>query len=156
MEFKSIQHLTAELNDTKHIPTTDDYTKTQWNVYFKLCAPSSTPRDTLTKRGLVSDVAKTFDALGLFSPSTIKAKILMQQLWELKINWDDPVPEDVMMPGYKGWSYPLQSQMTIPRCYSSKESQVLSTEIHGFSDASEVAYTAVVYLTPPIKPISHW
>ncbi len=42
--------------------------------------------ETLTKRGLVSDVAKTtktFDALGWFSPSTIKAKILMQQLWEL-------------------------------------------------------------------------
>ena len=54
--------------------------------------PSPTPLETLTKQGLVSDVAKTFDILGWFSP-TIKAKILMQQLWELKIDWDDPVPE---------------------------------------------------------------
>ena len=133
------------------MPTTDDYTKTlgiQWNALkdcFKLCVPSSTPHHTLTKHGLVSDVAKTFDALGLFSPSTIKAKILIQQLWELKIDWDDPVPEDVH-DAWLQWRTDLLSQMTIPRCYSNKESQVLSTEIHGFSDSSEVAYAAVVYL----------
>ena len=99
-----IQHLPAELKDTKHtqeMPATDDYTKTlgiQWNSLkdcFKLHVPSPPPRDTLTKRGLFSDVAKTFDALGWFSPSTIKAKILMQQLWELKVDWDYPVPEDI-------------------------------------------------------------
>ena len=38
---------------------------------------------------------QTFDVLGWFSPSTIKAKILMQQLWELKMEWDDPVPEEI-------------------------------------------------------------
>ena len=36
--------------------------------------------------------------------------------------------------------------MTIPRCYFNKESQVLSKEIHGFSDASELAYAAVFCL----------
>ena len=86
------------------MPATDDYTKTlgiRWNAWkdcFKLCVPSPTPRNTLTKHCLVSDVAKTFDALGLFSP-TIKAKVLIQQLWELKLDWDDPVP---MIPGYNG------------------------------------------------------
>ena len=54
----------------------------------------------------------------------------MEQLWELKIDWDDPVPEDV----YDTW---LQRQKelhllspTIPCCYIDKESQVSSTEIH--------------------------
>ena len=153
---RAIQHLPAELKDMKHtqeMPATDDYTKTlgiQWNTLkdcFKLYVRSPPPQDTLTKRGLVSDVAKTFDALGWFSPSTIKAKILMQQLWELKVDWDDPVPDDV----HDAWlqwrtELPLLSQMMIPRCYFNKESKVPSTEIHGFSDASEAAYTAVVYL----------
>ena len=67
------------------MPSTEEYSKTlgiQWNApkdYFKLSLPSPTTLETLTKRSLVSDVAKTFDALGWFSPSTIKARILLQQ-----------------------------------------------------------------------------
>ncbi len=155
-EQQAIQHLPAELKDTKptqELPTSDEYTKTlgiQWNALkdcFKLSTPSPTPLETLTKRGLVSDVAKTFDALGWFSPSTIKAKILMQKLWELKVDWDDPVPVDIHC-AWLQWRTELHllSQMTIPRCYFDKESQILSTEIHGFSDASELAYAAVVYV----------
>jgi len=29
------------------------------------------------------------------SPTTIKKKILFQYLWELKIEWDDPVPQTI-------------------------------------------------------------
>ena len=66
-ELQAIQHLPAELKDTKptqELPTSDEYTKTlgiQWNALkdcFKLSTPSPTPLETLTKRGLVSDVAK--------------------------------------------------------------------------------------------------
>ncbi len=64
--------------------------------------PSPTPLETLTKRGLVSDVAKTFDGLGWFSPSTTIAKVLMQRLWELKVDWDDSVPETFTPPGFNG------------------------------------------------------
>ena len=105
--------------DTKHtqeleMPATDDHNKTlgiQWNAlkdYFKLCVPSPPRHDPLTKRGLVSDVAKTFDTLGWFSPSTIKAKILMQQLWELKIDWDDPVPDGV----HDAWLHAMEDRTT--------------------------------------------
>ena len=155
-DSRAIQHLTVDLKDTKstqEMPSTEEYTKTlgiQWHVpkdCFKLCLPSPTPLETLTKRGLVSDVAKTFDALGWFSPSTIKAKILMQQLWELKVDWDDSVPDEIH-DAWLQWRNELHllSQKAIPRCYFDKKSQVLSTEIHGFSDASELAYAAVVYL----------
>ena len=43
----------------------------------------------------MSDIVKTFDILGWFSPAFIKVKNLLQQLWELKVDWDDPVPETV-------------------------------------------------------------
>lgn len=53
----------------------------------------------LTKRGLVSDIAKVFDVLGFFSPATIKMKILLQHLWEMKIDWDEAVPNEGRMCG---------------------------------------------------------
>ena len=66
----------------------------QWNIprdWFKLSIPSPTPLQTLTKCKLMSDITETFDVLGWYSLSTVKAKILMQHLWEIKIGWDDLV-----------------------------------------------------------------
>ena len=51
--------------------------------------------DVVTKRRLVSDIAKTFDVLGWFSPSIIKVKIFLQRLWQSKIGLDDPSPTDM-------------------------------------------------------------
>ena len=104
-----------------------------------------------TKRNVTSDVAKVFDALGFLSPATIKMKILLQRLWELKIAWDDPVPEvieDVWRRWRRRWRRELSSLTTlpIPRCYRPKEFTVTSVQLHGFSDASEEAYAGVVYL----------
>lgn len=50
----------------------------------------------MTKISLVSDIAKTFDALGWYSPTIVKAKILLQMLWLEKINWDDPVSDPIL------------------------------------------------------------
>ena len=155
-ESQVIQHLSPDLRDvksTQSMPSTEGYTKTlgiQWNVnkdHFKLSVAQPPPTETLTKRGLVSDIAKTFDVLGWFSPSTIKVKVLMQQLWEHKVDWDDPVPAPIRGV-WSQWRSELHmlSQRSIPRCYFNKQSQPCSMEIHGFSDASEAAYAAVVYL----------
>ena len=98
--------------------STDEYTKTlgiQWNVpmdSFKITVPSSMQSESLTKRGLVSDVTKMFVVLHWVSPFTGKAKLLIELLWELKVDWDDPVPEDVLL-----------SKIAIPRCYFDKEFQ---------------------------------
>ena len=49
-----------------------------------------------TKRELVSDIAKTFDVLGWFSPTIVKAKILLQRVWEAGIDWDQDLPERIV------------------------------------------------------------
>ena len=51
----------------------------------------------ITKRQLVSEIAKTFDVLGWFSPTLIKAKILLQHVWEHRIDWDDTVPLPIIL-----------------------------------------------------------
>ncbi len=99
-----------------------------------------------TRRSLVSDVAKTFDVLGWYTPTIVKAKILLQLLWLEKIDWDDPV-RDSTLGEWSRWrdELPLLSTHQIPRCYYSKNVAIVSVQLHGYSDASEKAYSGVVY-----------
>lgn len=50
--------------------------------------------DALTKRKILSQVNSIYDPLGLAGSVTVKAKILMRQLWisDLTLDWDDPIP----------------------------------------------------------------
>ena len=146
-----------ELRDDKTSLTISDqdeiYTKTlgiEWHSvldHFRLNVADRSPHDQLTKRALVSDIAKTYDVLGWFAPVIIKAKILLQKVWESRVDWDEDVPEPVA-DEWSLWSSQLKSlsQVHIPRCYFPKEVEIVSIQLHGFSDASESAYAAVVYL----------
>lgn len=49
----------------------------------------------MTRRGLLSAVASTFDPLGLISPILITRKTILQKSCQLKLNWDDRLPEDL-------------------------------------------------------------
>ncbi len=146
-----------DLKDTRATVTlsgTDQYTKTlgiDWNAstdQFRVNVPELVPVDCMTKRSLISDVAKTFDALGWFSPTIVKAKILLQMLWLEKIGWDDLVPEPILDQWSK-WrqELPMLSEYHVPRCYYPKSVAITSFQLHGFSDASEKAYSGVVYLS---------
>ncbi|XP_064212957.1 uncharacterized protein LOC107399201 [Tribolium castaneum] len=102
------------------------------------------PRST-TKRVILSEVSKIFDPLGLLGPVVIKAKILMQKLWSLKLDWDESVPIEI----YTEWIKIRQdltalNSISIPRCVIAIARS--SIELHGFSDASERAYGAVMYI----------
>ena len=103
-EPATLQHLSSDLGDSKSmhvIPDPNEYTKTlgiEWNAaidHFCLTVAELPPLKAITKRLLVSDIAKTFNVLGWFSPSTFKTKILLQRLWELKVGWDDSVPPSI-------------------------------------------------------------
>lgn len=50
-------------------------------------------RDTITKRHLVSEIAKIFDPVGWLAPVVVTAKILYQKLWLLGLDWDDKISE---------------------------------------------------------------
>ena len=74
--------------------------------------------ESVTKHALVSDVAKTYDVLGWFAPAIIKVKILLQRLWEAKIGWDDPAPDDIQE-SWEKWrlELPVLTSKLIVRCY---------------------------------------
>ena len=151
-----LHHIPSELRDSHlvhQIPDSNEYTKTlgvEWNTrldHFRLAVTQPPSSDVATKRTIVSDIAKTYDVLGWFSPTIVKVKILLQRLWEQKVDWDDPVPESI----HEVWSQwrdelQLLADHRIPRCYYPTETKLCSMQLHGFSDASELAYAGVVYL----------
>jgi hypothetical protein len=48
-----------------------------------------------TKRSVLRAIASIYDPLGLLSPVIIQCKIFMQQLWHIKVSWDDPVTAEL-------------------------------------------------------------
>lgn len=99
-----------------------------------------------TKRKILSEISKLFDPLGWLAPCIILSKLLMQDLWKLEIDWDEPVPELLNMKWLKLYEQlcsPISIQ--IPR-WIGLSNNVQAVEVHGFSDASMLAYGAVVYL----------
>ncbi|CAG9101299.1 unnamed protein product [Plutella xylostella] len=104
----------------------------------------------VTKRLILSQSLKIFDVLGILCPFTIQSKILIQKLWILKLDWNDPVPNELKKEWEKirnGLLY-LQ-QISVPRL--SLIDSPVQIELHSFSDASMLAYGALCLLT-----ISEW
>lgn len=105
------------------------------------------PPNIITKRVILSDISRIFDPIGLISPIVITAKLFMQEIWLIKgLGWDHPVPEAILT----RWTHYQASlkalnQLTVPRRVLSGGSKH-KYEVHGFSDASERAYGACIYI----------
>lgn len=112
---------------------------------FSFTVPATTKVEKITKRALLSQLAKVFDPLGFISPVTIKAKLIFQDLWKDGIAWDDELSQNLSL---KWISYQESLQqiktIAIPRFMSMQNP--IRQELHGFADASEKAYGAAVYL----------
>ena len=103
----------------------------------------------VTKREILRYSSKIYDPLGFLSPVTIRAKILLQELWKLGSDWDTPLEGNI----YTDWIYLKKdikeaTQTTFPRYYFTGTCKNYSDglELHVFVDASVKAYGAVAYV----------
>jgi hypothetical protein len=99
-----------------------------------------------TKRKVLSKIAQLFDPHGWLSPVTIRAKMLLQEIWLLKIGWDDPLPPSLA----HQWSQFMDqlediSIISTPR-WLGTSTEKRTIELHGFSDASQLAMASVIYV----------
>ena len=60
-----------------------------------------------TKRVILSDISRLYDPLAWLTPITVPDKILMQDLWILKCDWDSPLPDEVS----DRWLNPFHAKM---------------------------------------------
>lgn len=113
----------------------------QFRFTFKQWMPPS----NMTKRTLLSDINSVYDPIGLVSPALILGKIFIQQLWAMKLNWDDTLPVDLQARWLKFYkSLKSLEELVIPRKTVCSADSIVT--IHGFCDASKDAFGACIYL----------
>ena len=103
-----------------------------------------------TKRGVLSRLSMIFDPLGIVSPFVLRAKLLVQHLWKLKLDWDCQLSGEELM-AWENWlsEMPHLEDIEIQRCYKADVppgGEVTGQELHVFCDASQKAFGAVAYL----------
>ena len=99
-----------------------------------------------TRRKMLSLIASLFDPIGFLAPFLVRAKILLQQVWQCGIGWDDVLPSELLKEWSK-WQEELDgiSQFRIPRFYRHVPDSPSAIELHVFGDASEQAFCSVAY-----------
>ena len=109
--------------------------------------PELTVTEQVTKRQVASAIARTFDVLGWYAPATILMKVLLQRVWRARTEWDEEIPS-TLFHTWQRWRDQLGSipNHSIPRCIKRGDDTAVSHQLHGFSDASNDAYGAVVYM----------
>ena len=107
------------------------------------------PEDTIiTKREILRESSKIYDPLGFITPVSIRAKILMQDIWQLNVDWDEPLDGDVR----DRWISIAEdiekstNTATTPRKYFTSYQTGEIIQLHVFADASPKAYGAVAYI----------
>ena len=88
-----------------------------------------------------------FDPLGLAVPVTIRAKLLIQTLWQKQLQWDEPLEPDLC----EQWQSIISDIKQLPqfhvnRRYFTTTYERNSVQLHVFADASTKAYGAVAFL----------
>lgn len=139
-------------NNTKYLSLDDNYcSKTLGLGWFNnsdelyFTSDFKCTSNKVTKRLILSITSQIYDPLGLLGPFVITAKVLLQKLWLCKVDWDEIVPPDIAVAWEKLVnSLSILKNIRVPRHVIGDSS--IQTELHIFTDASEVAYGACVYV----------
>ncbi|XP_011859248.1 PREDICTED: uncharacterized protein LOC105556757 [Vollenhovia emeryi] len=135
----------TRINDDESVKTLGIYWDSIQDAFKFDSLVSRSTSDKLTKRAILSDISRLFDPLGWLAPVTVVAKILMQDLWIMKCEWDTVLPVEIR----SRWQEYCDSLADLPKISISRwlgHSAEVSCQIHGFADGSSRAYAAVVYL----------
>ena len=92
-----------------------------------------------------SDTARIFGPLGLVYPVIVLAKIFLQELWVLKLDWDASLPSNL----HTKWLLYRKEIIKLNSLKISRNMLIdlpINIQLHAFSDSSEKAYGVAVYL----------
>lgn len=119
----------------------EDLLRYKFNSTFRIS-------DITTKRSILSVTNSIYDPLGLLTPFTTRAKIIIRSIWvhEPKLDWDSQLPEEIV----NNWrrftaELPKLTELAFPRALKPLAA-VGKPELIIFSDGSEVAFGAGAYM----------
>ena len=138
------QDNTADNNDTTKVLGLIWHTPSDT---ISLASRITVDQCSITKRAILQSSSAIFDPLGLLTPVTIQAKTLLQELWKIHVNWDEPLDE-TLQNRWRKITLEIQEAINfiVPRQYfPNATSQFNAQELHVFADASLKAYGAVAY-----------
>ena len=99
----------------------------------------------MTKRSILSQIARIFDPLGFAAAFTVKAKIGMQRLWQKGVDWDEQLPAQEKSKWIQLFAEMKElNDVTIERCLTPPNAfgnPILCT----FSDASVEPFGTCAY-----------
>ena len=104
-------------------------------------------KNYITKREFLRILMSIFDPHGYVGHYTVHGKIILQDIWRSKIQWDDKLKEKEQQK-YEKWIDELENikKFHVPRCFSINIPVADKIEIHTFSDASDQAFSTVCYI----------
>ncbi|XP_070132547.1 uncharacterized protein [Drosophila bipectinata] len=119
---------------------TDDF---RFNVEYHRVPKSVLSGERVPTKGeFLSLLMSTFDPLGFLCCMMITAKLLLREIWRQKIQWDEPLPEEIGR-AFAAWRREM-GQFRCP-CHYFGRGEVWTIELHVFVDASQSAFAAVAY-----------
>ena len=113
------------------------------------CINGTDAEEPVTKRIILSSIARFYDPLGLLSPVTVPFKRLFQEICKLKANWDAQLSKEIRDRWHElKIDISKEPSLEINRLVLTDITQenIKSLSLHGFADASQIAYGGVVYL----------
>ena len=108
-------------------------------------------KNSITQRTVLSSVSSVFDPIGLVAPYTVRARLLLKEIWRIHgQQWDDELPFDIKTK-FLAWHSGLPSlgKMSIKRSYFS--APVDWVELHMFGDSSEEVFLCCSFSSRPCE-----
>ena len=98
----------------------------------------------LTKRGILANLAKVYDPLGLVSSVMLDGKRIYREICNQKIRWDVPRPEFITRQ-WLTWEKQLPTFLSTQRSLATFREPTQEIQLHAFGDASGYGVSAALY-----------
>ena len=103
------------------------------------------PPESPTKRLILKTVMSVYDPIGFLAGWHLRGRLVLQQLWDYKLDWDDGITSDINAE-WQSWTQELRRICDVQLARHVFQGHLIrEVDLHGFCDASERGFAAVLF-----------